>query len=62
MLSTQELIKKANENYNLKPEGEYNKTSYLTGFYEGYLFAMKSGKKKKSITTIGRLMNVGIGK
>lgn len=70
MLSTSKLMEIANKNFNdnytAKPR-EYDKISYLSGYYDGYLMGQKPvyekhrGKKVSQIST-GKLANVGIGK
>lgn len=64
MLSTQKLMQMANENFNneylKKGTRLYDKTSYLSGYYDGYLMGQPK-KRKNNKTTIGKLANVGIG-
>lgn len=69
MLSTQKLMELANQNFNdnytAKPR-EYDKTSYLSGYYDGYLMGQKPvyekhRGKKVSQTSTGKLASVGIG-
>lgn len=65
MLSTQKLMQMANQNFNneylKKGTRLYDKTSYLSGYYDGYLMGQPR-KKKVSKTSTGKLATVGVGR